>query len=116
MPNFQKYKFNQPFTLTIDNEVQKLNASLAIQLCYSWFKSNPKKMPPNLKFLCNESGMSLEVSDELLKGLENCFWPGRCQLIEFQNQRFFLDGAHTVESVNICIDWFEDKVKNRFEY
>lgn len=44
-----------------------------------------------------------------LAGLENCRWPGRCQVVPLgPSLTLFLDGAHTVESVDFCLRWFRE--------
>ena len=65
----------------------------------------------------------LELKDELkesdtpqktlpptfIEGLKAARWPGRCQTISdptFSPIVWFLDGAHTVESLERCIEWF----------
>lgn len=50
------------------------------------------------------------ICEEVINGLENCKWMGRCQFLEFNNLKFYLDGAHTTESIHICIDWFQRKM------
>lgn len=43
------------------------------------------------------------------KALENAKWPGRCQTVPsptHQNTTWFLDGAHTAESLECCMQWF----------
>lgn len=78
VPELEMYKSKRPPKLDIDSNVQQLNASLAIQLSYDWLKEN--------KYL-KESHSCLDISDEVLNGLEDCFWPGRCQLIVYDNKR-----------------------------
>jgi len=44
-----------------------------------------------------------------IEGLEAARWPGRCQTVNdptFPPIVWFLDGAHTVESLECCIEWF----------
>ncbi|THV08397.1 FolC bifunctional protein [Dendrothele bispora CBS 962.96] len=44
-----------------------------------------------------------------VEGLKNAKWPGRCQMVPdpvHLRTTWFLDGAHTVESLDCCIDWF----------
>lgn len=73
------------------------NATLAVYLARSFLQSR-----------------SLISSDELLtdnfvRGLENARWPGRCQTVAdplFTNTTWYLDGAHTFESLECCIQWF----------
>jgi folylpolyglutamate synthase len=46
---------------------------------------------------------------QYIDGLQNVKWPGRCQTIPDPNQNgttWFLDGAHTIESLDCCIRWF----------
>jgi len=44
-----------------------------------------------------------------IEGLKAARWPGRCQTVNdptFFSIVWFLDGAHTVESLECCIEWF----------
>ena len=52
---------------------------------------------------------------KLISGLENCQWPGRNQIIEHKetNTTFFIDGAHTVESLQQFVDWFQEVNKEK---
>jgi len=45
----------------------------------------------------------------VVQALERTKWPGRCQTVQDPKQAnltWFLDGAHTVESLESCIKWF----------
>lgn len=45
----------------------------------------------------------------MLTGLKETRWPGRCQIAldqQVERVKWFLDGAHTVESLECCGDWF----------
>lgn len=48
---------------------------------------------------------------EIIEGLEKTSWPGRCQVegdtVE-KRLTWFLDGAHTVESLVCCGEWFRE--------
>ncbi|KAI0774338.1 FolC bifunctional protein [Fomes fomentarius] len=49
------------------------------------------------------------LSPAYVKGLESTKWPGRCQTVEdpsHQQTIWFLDGAHTLESLDCCIQWY----------
>ena len=48
------------------------------------------------------------LSRAFIEGLEQVRWPGRCQTIQDPKGRttWFLDGAHTVESLDCCVRWF----------
>jgi folylpolyglutamate synthase/dihydropteroate synthase len=46
-------------------------------------------------------------------GLTSAHWAGRCQTVrdpEQPNLTVYLDGAHTVESIRLCLDWFNATV------
>ena len=43
----------------------------------------------------------------LLLGLQDCQWPGRCQVIHRPGVSYFVDGAHTNRSLGCCAKWFE---------
>ncbi|KAI0251294.1 FolC bifunctional protein [Lactifluus subvellereus] len=49
------------------------------------------------------------LPDTFIQGLKAARWPGRCQTISDPKHLptvWFLDGAHTVESLGCCIEWF----------
>jgi folylpolyglutamate synthase len=58
----------------------------------------------------------IPLSAPFVAGLENARWPGRCQQIidpardgtraSVGKTTWFLDGAHTVESLKACAEWF----------
>ncbi|XP_053601921.1 folylpolyglutamate synthase, mitochondrial-like [Plodia interpunctella] len=53
---------------------------------------------------------TLEVPYETWLGLKECRWPGRYHVVEASYARFYLDGAHTKESMDICAEWFKQNV------
>ncbi|KAJ7178996.1 Mur ligase [Mycena filopes] len=72
------------------------NATLAVHLVRS--------------FLQSRGPISDEVlPNDFVRGLENARWPGRCQTVQdpaFSSTTWYLDGAHTLESLECCIQWF----------
>ncbi|KAJ8931424.1 hypothetical protein NQ314_015663 [Rhamnusium bicolor] len=52
---------------------------------------------------------SLEIAK---KSIEETHWPGRYEIKQLRNIRFFLDGAHTIESMIVCANWFKEKTIN----
>jgi folylpolyglutamate synthase len=49
------------------------------------------------------------LPDTFIEGLKDARWPGRCQTVSDPNYSpivWFLDGAHTAESLECCIEWF----------
>ncbi|KAJ5067230.1 folylpolyglutamate synthase [Anaeramoeba ignava] len=60
----------------------------------------------------NEIKFLSQIWPYFLKGLSSTFWPGRCQIYQpknKENQLYFLDGAHTPESIEIAMDWFRNQ-------
>ncbi|KAK7470479.1 Folylpolyglutamate synthetase [Stygiomarasmius scandens] len=76
---------------------QYQNATIAVHLARTFLKARDL----------------LEVKSPLpssfVEGLKNAKWPGRCQTVldpAYARTTWYLDGAHTVESLDCCIDWF----------
>ena len=62
-------------------------------------------------FLHEKAGWPLDdtLPPPFVQGLKNVRWPGRCQTV--QDPKYlaltgFLDGAHTKESLECCMQWF----------
>lgn len=77
---------------------QVQNAALAVRLAE--------------RFLQLRTGLLFEESDlpeSFKRGLAITKWPGRCQTILDPTRKsvtWYLDGAHTVESLECCMQWF----------
>ncbi|KAI8992481.1 Mur ligase [Pilobolus umbonatus] len=99
-------------TLGLAGIHQKYNALVAIELCKIWlnkikgiqFDSKKNELPSGFK-----------------KGLELVKWPGRGQILDIKDTKYgkhgnnvtwYLDGAHTVESLQVCVEWFKNIVKS----
>lgn len=47
----------------------------------------------------------------MIEGLRTCSWLGRTQVLKYSAQlSYYLDGAHTDESLQYCLQWFEELV------
>lgn len=57
-------------------------------------------------------GCIKKVSDVTVTALSECHWPGRYQRIRSDFANFYLDGAHTAESLEVCRDWFLKEASN----
>jgi len=122
-PPLEKYKLNQ--TLTLEGKHQEMNASLALQLCRVWFDERRNYLEDVLEcsvFNTIEnhspdgsilSGFEPPVS--LVNGVSLATWPGRCMTIERKNVSFYLDGAHTLQSMEACRDWLCQKFGPEFD-
>lgn len=85
---------------------QIINASLAVALARATFQSS--RLPPTLSRLAEPFDAAQPIGtvpDSYLPYLERTRWPGRCQTVKQAGTTWFLDGAHTVESLTCCGDW-----------
>nr|CAD7438441.1 unnamed protein product [Timema bartmani] len=113
-PPLDSYDWGQhPLELGVSSQGQLLNASLALQLANTWMllQSQSESFSP-IKPLKNKSRKFVEtaqpfsITQRLALGLKLCSWPGRTQVIHKDNLLYFLDGAHTLESMELCSQWF----------
>ena len=85
--------------LGLKGDHQKINAALAIKLCHEWVKQQNTRDPG-----------SIELSEQALSNaLKTTSWPGRAQTLVsplIPNITWYLDGAHTMESMSACASWF----------
>ncbi|XP_069689535.1 folylpolyglutamate synthase, mitochondrial-like isoform X2 [Periplaneta americana] len=122
-PPLESYDWSS-FAPQLENvaSVQVLNASLAIQLANAWMwqQTNGVQRCMSCNGLMSQrsAGASAEqdlnllvapsfpITSKVALGLRFCSWPGRNQIIHHGLFHYFLDGAHTVESLWFCADWF----------
>lgn len=101
---------SQGIHLGIKGKVQQINASVACQLARYFLMRTRPSMRESLPKISHLNNHTIEISHPLpeafRKGLENCNWPGRCQIIQYPRVKFFLDGAHTKKSMENCLEWF----------
>ncbi|KAJ3645721.1 hypothetical protein Zmor_023358 [Zophobas morio] len=90
-----------PNTSSCPPHILNLNVSLAVALCRAWLAI---KHNNNLT-----QSMSNEITE---RALHNCRWPGRFQVKHDRTISYYLDGAHTLESIIICASWFKDITKH----
>lgn len=114
VPNFSDYKYHDEKLLNkiALNPTKLRNTSLAIQLSYDWIRKNPEKIAN--KSICkhlNSSDGGLTLPKEIADALLNCYWPGRCQILIYRNITLYIDGAHTVDSLKLCVDWFNSQTQ-----
>lgn len=106
----------------IQSDVQKENASLAIQLASAWLSRNESnnKRSSVSEFIKKEI-VNGQTNDEkktklcfkkVAKALESCNWPGRTQFLSGRRIDFYIDGAHTNESMECCVKWFKKMIKH----
>ncbi|GAA6006148.1 hypothetical protein JCM11491_002049 [Sporobolomyces phaffii] len=110
---------------------QRSNASLALALVRAFLSSprlpaafSEQALAPSLPANAATSGspelaaLPLDLiapsplDGTLVRGLENTRWPGRCQTAadhDVTGLTWYLDGAHTVESLRCCGEWFAEE-------
>ncbi|KAK4050744.1 Folylpolyglutamate synthetase [Microbotryomycetes sp. JL221] len=99
---------------------QRINASLAVALVQTFLAS--PRLPSAYSALALPAAQHSQLPLQLVapnplpqgivKGLEQTRWPGRCQVEKDaragSDMIWYLDGAHTVESLKCCGDWFAE--------
>lgn len=93
----------------LTGEVQKINASLAVQLAHYWIckRNHAQHLTPTL--LTTEGTFSDVFSlnvNNYATALSTTKWLGRCEVIHRDKVTYFLDAAHTSDSMQNCRDWF----------
>lgn len=76
---------------------QAQNAALAVELARAFLKER------------NVLDSTEKLPQSFIEGLKATKWPGRCQTVCDPVQRgltWYLDGAHTSESLDCCMEWF----------
>lgn len=142
VPDFKTYLFppgSKMKQLPVELEAYCMNMSLAVQLAHAWMRIKNKTDSLSLKRVPNKESKYIieEMSSEIiprhicksnnvhtedlfvkdipldtLLGLKNFRWPGRFQTLHTNYAKFYLDGAHTKESMELCAEWFSNK--NRY--
>lgn len=86
--------------LGLEGEFQKDNASLAIALASSHLTTLG---------IPTSSPTSTGLPGPFIAGLESVSWPARCQYVPDGNTEWFIDGAHTPESLTATAQWFHSR-------
>uniref|UniRef100_A0A182PUN0 tetrahydrofolate synthase n=1 Tax=Anopheles epiroticus TaxID=199890 RepID=A0A182PUN0_9DIPT len=102
-PRLNVYQWaKQPQLLKETCNIVELNTSLAIQIATSWINK--------IRSGTSQKSLPFLVTEPTVDGIDSCFWPGRLQRIFYDTKKnLFLDGAHTVESIELCAHWFKTK-------
>ncbi|KAI3403639.2 MET7 [Candida oxycetoniae] len=90
---------------------QRGNASLAVRLANAHL--NFLGVENQVEF--TSSGAIKSLSKKFIDGLKLVNWPGRCQIIKHKpdNIIWYIDGAHTIESIKASSAWFKEEQLNQ---
>lgn len=89
-----------------DAEFQKKNATLAINLAEAALTK--------LGLLTDSNTAPSALPDKFKDGLEGTVFRGRCEIKQEESVTWYVDGAHTAESLKMSSRWFADETANRY--
>ncbi|KAI5407476.1 folylpolyglutamate synthase [Lathyrus oleraceus] len=100
--------------LGLEGQHQYVNAGLAVALCSTWMNINGHLEETHLKQIQHT------LPEQFVKGLATASLQGRAQIVrdehinnEISNELFFfLDGAHSPESMEACARWFSLAIRD----
>ncbi|CAI5756971.1 unnamed protein product [Candida verbasci] len=102
---FVNDKLPENVELGLSGDFQKANAALAIRLaCTQLTKFNVENL---LTF--DKEGNIINIPKEFIQGLKSVNWPGRCQITKDGKITWYIDGAHTIESISASSKWFKEE-------
>jgi folylpolyglutamate synthase len=101
---------NGTVEIGLAGDYQKSNASLALAMASQHLRKLGCLDVPDL---IKDPGSA--VLPEFRDGLKNISWPGRSDIRKDgrSNTTWFIDGAHTVESIRLAANWFADEAQRR---
>lgn len=103
VPHFEQLK---DVKLGIAGEFQIANASLAVALAQQHLHQlNILQQPVN-------ANVGAVIPDSFKKGLSLTRWDGRCQTVHDGEITWYIDGAHTKESIEAASGWFKAEVSS----
>lgn len=112
-PSLDSYDWNKhKIDLGIPGIQQISNATLALQLCNIWIRDHNLSIKERQSLYTTDAEKlddCFAISTEMAAGLQSCQWPGRSQKISGPGITYYLDGAHTDQSLKLCAEWFESE-------
>ncbi|KAJ1911921.1 Folylpolyglutamate synthetase, partial [Tieghemiomyces parasiticus] len=94
--------------LGIQGAHQALNAQLAAALTTHWVRGSSLRHPAVERALAELTSAGPQIPPFIAEGITEARWPGRSQVVREpeSNLTWYLDGAHTKESMEACATWF----------
>ncbi|XP_054710567.1 folylpolyglutamate synthase, mitochondrial-like [Uloborus diversus] len=115
--------YDKNISLGIPGIVQNVNASLALQLARVWLSKHDEAYSAvfdwsrNQELLLENSNLfsvpltmasPYILNSKIKEALVSSTWPGRFQVLKKPRITFYLDGAHTQQSMKYCARWFNE--------
>ncbi|XP_068608995.1 folylpolyglutamate synthase, mitochondrial [Brachionichthys hirsutus] len=113
-PDLKEYQVDYgPLCLGLAGQHQHRNASLALQLSHTWLQRRWNPADESFTPTGGQDAGLLQASpfkpsSIMVKGLADTNWPGRSQTVKHGAVSYFLDGAHTMRSMQACVNWFRE--------
>jgi folylpolyglutamate synthase len=85
--------------LGLQADFQKINASLAVAIAQEWLSKRGIDVSDD------------STSEKVKKGLYEVQWGGRCETRHEAGITWYIDGGHTLESIELAGQWFAEQVQ-----
>lgn len=95
---------NGSVKLGLSADFQKINASVAIAAAAAHLRALGHISIPD-----PTKSAHIELPAQFIKGLEQVRWSGRCEIRREKNIAWHIDGAHTLESIEVTGRWFAEQ-------
>ncbi|XP_012576900.1 PREDICTED: folylpolyglutamate synthase, mitochondrial [Condylura cristata] len=109
-----------PLALGLQGEHQRSNAALALQLARCWLQQQDHQGIRELTASSRQSHAGqlplapvFQPTAHMRQGLRDTEWLGRTQVLRRGPLTWYLDGAHTSNSVQACVRWFRQLLQGR---
>ncbi len=99
-----------PGMTSLYGEIHAKNASVALQLTKTFLsiKRGRYAAPSFTQDKEVLTALPFKISKDSALALRLTSWPGRAQVLRIKEDvTFFLDGAHTADSIRACAEWFK---------
>lgn len=97
----------EDIVLGLQGDFQRDNASLAVYVAAMHLDNmGVRYQAPTVPH-----GAQAAFPEPFLAGLKSAAWPGRCETRTERNLQWYIDGAHTLESIHVAATWFVSQVQ-----
>ncbi|KAF2632575.1 FolC bifunctional protein [Macroventuria anomochaeta] len=96
---------NGRIKLGLSADFQKTNASVAIAAAAAHLRALGHTSIPD-----PTKTAYIDLPPQFVKGLEQVRWSGRCETRREKNVAWHIDGAHTLESIEVTGRWFAEQI------